>query len=47
MSNLYRAHSKDGSYQISVHLAKQFQRRRLKCENVTDDEGLTSSDDKN
>jgi hypothetical protein len=27
MSNLYREHSKDGSYQVSIHLAKQFQRR--------------------
>ena len=28
MSNLYRAHSKDASYQISVHLGKWFQRKR-------------------
>jgi hypothetical protein len=27
MSNLYRGPSKDASYQVSVHLAKQFQRR--------------------
>ena len=27
MSNLYREPSKDASYQISVHLGKQFQRR--------------------
>ena len=32
MSNLYRGHSIDASYQVSVHLAKGFQRRRLKCE---------------
>jgi hypothetical protein len=30
MSNLYRGSSIDASYQVSVHLAKQFQRRRLK-----------------
>jgi hypothetical protein len=28
MSNLYRGHSIDASYQVSVHLAKQFQRRK-------------------
>ena len=27
MSNIYRRPSKDASYQISVHLAKRFQRR--------------------
>jgi hypothetical protein len=27
MSNLYRGPSKDASYQVSVHLAKQFQER--------------------
>jgi hypothetical protein len=32
MSNLYRGPSIDASYQVSVHLAKGFQRRRLKCE---------------
>jgi hypothetical protein len=30
MSNLYKGPSKDASYQVSVHFAKQFQRRRLK-----------------
>jgi hypothetical protein len=30
MSNIYRGPSIDASYQVSVHLAKQFQRRRLK-----------------
>jgi hypothetical protein len=30
MSNLYRGHAIDASYQVSVHLAKRFQRRRLK-----------------
>jgi hypothetical protein len=29
MSNLYRGPSKDASYQVSIHLAKQFQRRRF------------------
>jgi hypothetical protein len=28
MSNLYRGHSKDASYQDLIHLAKRFQRRR-------------------
>ena len=30
MSNLYRRPSIDASYQVSVHLAKRFQRRRFK-----------------
>ena len=29
MSNLYSGPSKDASYQVSVHLAKRFQRRRF------------------
>jgi hypothetical protein len=29
MSNLYRGHAIDASYQVSVHFAKQFQRRRF------------------
>ena len=37
MSNLYRGPSIDASYQVSLHLAEQFQRRRLKCEKLTDD----------
>ena len=37
MSNLYRGSSTDASYQVSIHLAKGFQRRRLKCEKLTDD----------
>ena len=37
MSNFYRGPSMDTSYQVSVHLAKGFQRRRLKCEKLTDD----------
>ena len=35
--HLYRGPSIDASYQISVHLAERFQRRRLKCEKLTDD----------
>jgi hypothetical protein len=31
------APSIDISYQVSVHLAEGFQRRRLKCEKLTDD----------
>jgi hypothetical protein len=37
MSNLYRGPSIDASYQISVHLAVGFQRRRLKCEKLKAD----------
>jgi hypothetical protein len=37
MCNLYRGPSIDASYEVSVHLAKGFQRRRLKCEKLTDD----------
>jgi hypothetical protein len=37
MCNLYKEPSVDASYQVSVHLAKGFQRRRLKCEKLTDD----------
>ena len=29
LSNLHRGHSIDVSYQVSVHMAKQFQRRRF------------------
>jgi hypothetical protein len=29
MSNLYRGPSKDASYQVSVYLAKRFQRNRF------------------
>ena len=29
MSNIYRKPSIDASYQVSVHLAKRFQRRRF------------------
>ena len=37
MSILYRGPSIDASYQVSVHIAEGFQRRRLKCEKLTDD----------
>jgi len=44
MSNLYRGPSIDASYQVSVHLAERFQRRRLKCEKLTDDRRRTPSE---
>jgi hypothetical protein len=37
MGLLYREPSIDAFYQVSVHLAERFQRRRLKCEKLTDD----------
>jgi hypothetical protein len=37
ISTIYRGPSIDASYQVSVHLAEGFQRRRLKCEKLTDD----------
>ena len=37
MSNLYRGPSIDVSYQALVHLAIRFQRKRFKCEKLTDD----------
>jgi hypothetical protein len=39
MSNLIRGPTDDSTYmyQVSVHLAKGFQRRRLKCEKLMDD----------
>jgi len=40
----YRGHSIDASYQVSVHLAKGFKRRRLKCEKLTDDGRQTTDD---
>ena len=36
----------DSSYQVSVHLAEGFQRRRFKCEKLADDRRRTSSDGK-
>ena len=46
MSNLYRGHDIDASYQVSLHLAEGFQRRWLKCEKLTDDKRRTPSDGK-
>jgi hypothetical protein len=37
MGNLYKGPSIAASYQVSVHLAEGFQRRRLKCEKLMDD----------
>jgi hypothetical protein len=37
MSHLYRGPSIHASYQILDHLAEGIQRRRLKCEKLTDD----------
>ena len=37
MSNLYKGPSINASYQVSVHLAEGFQKRRLKCEKLMDD----------
>ena len=47
MSNLQRGPAIDASYQVSLHLAVGFQRRRLKCEKLTDDRRRTPSDGKN
>ena len=46
MSNLHRGPSIDASYHVSVHLGNGFQRRRLKCEKLTDDRRRTPSDGK-
>jgi hypothetical protein len=37
LRNLYRGPSIDVFYQVSVHLAEGFQRRRFNCEKLTDD----------
>ena len=37
ISNIQRGPSIDASYQVSLHLAERFQRRRLKCLKLTDD----------
>ena len=37
MSNIKIGPSIDASYQVSLHLAEWFQRRRLKCEKLMDD----------
>ena len=44
MSKLYRGPSIDASYQVSVHLAKRFQRRRLQCEKLADGRRRTDLD---
>ena len=36
MSNLYKGPSINASYHVSVHSAEGFQRKRLKCEKLTD-----------
>ena len=46
MSNVQRGPSIDASYQVSLHLAEGFQRRRLKCEKLTDDGPQMPSDGK-
>jgi len=42
MSILYKGPSINASYQVSVHLAQQFQRRMLKCENERTTDGKSS-----
>ena len=37
MRQSYRGPSIDASYRVLVHLAMRFQRRRFKCEKLTDD----------
>ena len=37
ISSLYRGPSIYASYQVSVHMVEGFQKRRLKCEKLTDD----------
>jgi len=39
---MYKGHSIDASFQVSVHLAKRLQRRRLQCEKLTDDRWQTT-----
>ena len=46
ISILYRGPSIDASYQVSYQLALRFQRKRLKCEKLTDDRRWTPSDGK-
>ena len=41
---IYRGPSIDASYQVSVHLAKGFQKRRLKCEKLTNGGRQTTDD---
>jgi hypothetical protein len=44
MYNRHRQLSIDASYQDSVHFTKGFQRRRLKCDKLTDDGRYTTKD---
>ena len=44
ISNPDRGPSINASYQVSVHLAEGFQRRRLQCEKLTDDRRRTTED---
>ena len=44
MSNIYRGPSIYVSCQVSVHMVEGFQRRRLKCEKLTDDRRRTTDD---
>jgi hypothetical protein len=44
MRTLYREPSIDASYQVLVHLAEGFQRRRLKYEKLTEDGRQTTDD---
>ena len=44
MINLYRGPCINASYQVSVHLAEEFQRRILKCEKLADDRRRTTDD---
>jgi hypothetical protein len=44
MSIRYRGLSIDASYEDSVHMAEGFQRRRLKCEKLTDDRRQKTDD---
>jgi hypothetical protein len=46
MSNLYGGPSIDASYQVSVQFAEGFQKRRLKCEKLTEERRWTPSDGK-
>ena len=45
-TKLHRGPSIDAFYQVSIHLATGLQRRRLKCERLTDDIRRTPSDGK-
>ena len=44
MKNLYRGPSINGSYDVSVHMAEGFQRRRLTCGKLADDRRRTIDD---